>query len=97
MDGNVIVQIAVIGAFGLMGLGILTMIISAVKSMMQGKQDVKRILIMSTPFIVFAISYFVFAGSELQFERAGVFTTITMMGIMVVSVVITGLRGTFKF
>ena len=33
----------------------------------------------------------------LAFARAGVFTTLTMMGIMVVSVVITGLRGTFKF
>ena len=97
MESSLIVQIAVIGTFALIGLGILTMIISAVKSMAQGKQDVKRILIMATPFVVFGISYFVFAGSELQVETAGVFTTLVMMGIMVVSVVITGLRVTFKF
>lgn len=97
MDGNVIVKIAVIGAFGLMGLGILTMIISAIKSMAQGKQDYKRILIMATPFVVFAIAYFIFADATLRIESAGVLTTLTMMGIMVVSVVITGLRGTFKF
>ncbi len=92
-----IVQIAVIGTFALMGLGILTMIISGVKGLSQGKQDVKRIAIMAVPFVIFAISYFVMQGSELAYARAGVFTTLTMMGIMVVSVVITGLRGTFKF
>lgn len=92
-----IVQIAVIGTFALMGLGILTMMISGIKSLTQGKQDVKRIAIMAVPFLIFAISYFAMQGSDLAFARAGVFTTLTMMGIMVVSVVITGLRGTFKF
>ena len=37
MESNVIVQIAVIGAFGLIGLGILSMIISGIKSLAQGK------------------------------------------------------------
>ncbi|RNC79435.1 MAG: hypothetical protein ED557_15275 [Balneola sp.] len=92
-----IVQIAVIGTFALMGLGILTMIISGIKGLSQGKQDVKRIAIMAVPFVIFAISYFAVRGSELDFAQAGVLTTLIMMGIMVVSVVITGLRGTFKF
>lgn len=93
MDGSVIVQIAVIGAFGLIGLGILSMIVSGIKSLVQGKQEIKRIVIMAVPFVVFGVSY----GILSDIPRAGVLTTMVMMGIMVVSVVITGLRGTFKF
>lgn len=92
-----IVNIAVIGAFGLIGLGILATIVSGIKSMSQGKQDIKRIAIMAVPVVIFVISYFVFAGSEIPYAKAGVMTTAIMMGIMVVSVVFTGLRGTFKF
>ena len=92
MESNVIVQIAVIGAFGLIGLGILSMIVSGIKSLAQGKQDVKRIVIMAVPFAVFGISYAVLG----DVTKAGVMTTLAMMGVMVLSVVVTGLRGTFK-
>ena len=97
MDNNLIVQIAVIGAFGLIGLGVLAMIVSGVKSLVQGKQDLKRIVIMAVPFVVFGISYAILAEEELRLVSAGVLTTLVMMGIMVLSVVITGIRGTFKF
>lgn len=93
MDNNFIVQLAVIGAFGLIALGMVAMLFSGIKSMVQGKQDVKRILIMAVPFIVFGISY----GVLSDVTKAGVLTTMVMMGIMVVSVIFTGLRGTFKF
>ncbi len=93
MESNVIVQIAVIGAFGLIGLGILSMIISGIKSLAQGKQEIKRIVIMAVPFVIFGISYAVLG----DVAKAGVLTTMSMMGIMVISVVVTGLRGTFKF
>ncbi len=89
-----IVQIAVIGAFGLIGLGVLAMVVSAVKSLAQGKQDLKRIGLMAVPFIVFGISLAALGG---DYVKAGVMTTMVMMGIMVASIAITGLRGTFKF
>ncbi|MBO6525029.1 MAG: hypothetical protein JJ971_14470 [Balneolaceae bacterium] len=92
-----IVQIAVIGAMGLIGLGILTMIISGIKSATQGKQDVKRIAIMAVPFVVFAISYFAVQSTDDPFATAGVLTMGIMLGIMVLGVLFTGLRGTFKF
>lgn len=92
-----IVTIAVIGAFGLIGLGIIATIVSGIKSMTQGKQDIKRIGIMAVPFVIFGISYLVVQSSELAFAKAGVMTAGIMMGIMVVSVFFTGLRGTFKF
>ena len=89
-----IVQIAVIGAVALMGLGVLSMLVSGVKSMAQGKQDMRRVVMMGVPFAVFAVSYFALGSDP---TRAGVMTTLVMMGIMVVSIAFTGLRGTFKF
>ncbi len=93
MTSALIVQIAVIGAFVLMGLGIFSMIVSGVRGIAQGKQDFKRIALISTPVIIFAISYFAIN----DVTKAGVLTTMGMMAIMVVFIVLTGLRGTFKF
>jgi hypothetical protein len=93
MTSALIVQIAVIGAFVLMGLGILSMIFSGVRGITQGKQDFKRIALISTPAIIFTISYI--ASNDVT--KAGVLTTMGMMAIMIVSIVFTGLRGTFKF
>ena len=93
MTSALIVQIAVIGAFVLMGLGILSMIFSGVRGITQGKQDFKRIALISTPTIIFAISYVALN----DVTKAGVLTTMGMMAIMIVSIVFTGLRGTFKF
>jgi hypothetical protein len=97
MDSNVIVQIAVIGAFGLIGLGVLSMIISGIRSLAQGKQELKRILIMAVPFVVFGIAFAITANAADRYASAGVLTTMVMLAIMVISVLITGLRGTFKF
>jgi hypothetical protein len=93
MTSGLIVQIAVIGTFVLMGLGILSMVVSGIKGLVQGKQDFKRIALISTPIIIFAVSYVAFN----DVTKAGVMTTMGMMAIMVVSIVFTGLRGTFKF
>ena len=93
MTSALIVQIAVIGAFVLMGLGILSMIVSGVRGISQGKQDFKRIALISTPLIIFAISYV--AMNDVT--KAGVLTTMGMMLIMIISIVSTGLRRTFKF
>lgn len=93
MDGNLIVQIAVGGAIALIVLGVLSMIVAGFRALAQGKQDFKRIGLMAVPFVVFGVSYAVL-GSDVA--KAGVMTTLVMMGIMVGSIVITGLRGTFK-
>ena len=47
----------------------------------------------TTPFIIFVISYVVLN----DVTKAGVFTTIAMMLVMIISIMFTGLRGTFKF
>ena len=88
-----IVQIAVIGAAVLIGLGVLSMIVSAIKSMAQGKQDFKRIAIMAIPFVAFGISYLVLD----DIVKAAVMAAAFMMGTMALAIVFSGLRGTFKF
>ena len=78
---------------GLVVLGLLGMIISGIKSLMNGKQDFKRIGMMLVPVVVFGITYGIFG----EVPKAGVFTAIFMLGAMALTIVLTGLRGTFKF
>jgi hypothetical protein len=74
--------------------GVLAMIISGIKGLAQGKQDVKRIGMMLIPVIVFAITFFALGQ---DFAKAGVMTAGVMMGGMILTIFLTGLRGTFKF
>lgn len=80
-------------AVGLIVLGILGILGAGIKSVINGKQDYKRIGMMVIPFIVFGISYAVFG----EIPKAGVFTAVFMLGAMVITIVLTGMRGTFKF
>lgn len=78
---------------GLIVLGIVGIIFSGIKSMINGKQDFKRIGMMAIPFVVFGISYAVFG----DVAQAGVFTAVFMLGVMALTIILTGMRGTFKF
>lgn len=91
-----IVQIAVIGTFALLGFGIVVMIFSGIRGLSQGKQDLKRIGIMAIPFVLFGISYVVFKDAELALVKAGSMTTLIMLAIMAIMVVFTGIRSTLK-
>lgn len=80
-------------AVGLMVLGVVAMLGAGIKSFTQGKQDYKKIGMMAIPFVVFGISYVVLS----DIPKAAVFTAIFMMGAMILTIMLTGLRGTFKF
>ncbi|MDR9416180.1 MAG: hypothetical protein RI564_07845 [Gracilimonas sp.] len=80
-------------AFGLIVLGVIGIIGAGIKSLINGKQDFKRIAMMVIPFVVFGVSYAVFG----EIPKAGVFTAVFMLGAMVITIVLTGMRGTFKF
>ncbi|MEQ9089779.1 MAG: hypothetical protein RIE52_01745 [Balneola sp.] len=75
-------------------VGILAMIFSGIRSLTQGKQDFKRIALMLVPVVVFAITYYALGQ---DFAKAGVMTAGVMMGGMILTIFLTGLRGTFKF
>lgn len=87
------VAISVGLAMGLIALGVLGILGAGVNSLIQGKQDLKRIGMMAVPFIVFGASYLVFS----EVPKAGVFTAAFMLGVMALTIVFTGLRGVFKF
>lgn len=74
-------------------LGILGIIFAGIKSISNGKQDFKRVGMMAVPFVVFGISYAILG----EVPKAGVFTAVFMLGAMVVTIMLTGMRGTFKF
>jgi hypothetical protein len=79
-------------SFGLVGLGLLGMLISGIQSTIKGKQDVKRIVTMLVPFLVFAISYGVFS----TVAQAGIATMVFMIAAMLLLILFSGLRGTFN-
>ncbi|MBO6585912.1 MAG: hypothetical protein JJ953_07415 [Gracilimonas sp.] len=87
------VAISVGLALGLIVLGVVTMAGAGVRSLVMGKQDYKKIGMMAIPFVVFGIAYAI-SG---EFSDAGVMTAALMMLGMVAAIVLTGLRGTFKF
>lgn len=87
-----IVSIAIGLGLGLIGLGIIGMLISGIQSMMKGKQDIKKIVTMVVPFVVFGIA-FAIAGTVTE---AAIGTMLFMMAAMVLLMLATGLRGTFN-
>ncbi len=80
-------------AMGLIGIGVVGIIISGIRNVFNGKSEFKRITVMLVPVAVFVISYFTMGS----FEQAGVATMAFMIILMLISILITGTRGTFKF
>ncbi|MDX1590946.1 MAG: hypothetical protein R3283_03225 [Balneolaceae bacterium] len=76
----------------LIGIGVLGIVFSGLRNVINGKSEFKKVSIMLIPVAVFGIS-FATMGSVAQ---AGVATMIFMVGAMALGILITGTRGTFK-
>jgi len=87
-----IVTIALGLGLGLIGLGVIGMLVSGIQSIMKGKQDVKKIVTMIVPFIVFGVAYLI-AGTV---TKAAIGTMLFMMAAMILLILATGLRGTLN-
>lgn len=77
---------------GLIGIGVFAILITGIRNVINGKSEVKRVAVMGVPVAIFLISY-VSLGSA---NQAGVATMMFMMGAMILGIVLTGTRGTFK-
>ena len=77
----------------LIAIGIVGIIISGIRNIMNGKSEFKRIAVMLVPVLIFAATY----GLSGSFEQAGVATMVVMVALMMISILLTGTRGTFKF
>lgn len=78
---------------GLILIGVIAIFVSGIKNLIQGKSDLKRITVMVVPVIIFAVSYALLG----TIAQAGVATMLFMVGIMLLSILVTGTRGTFNF
>lgn len=87
------VPIAIGLMLALVAIGLLSMIGFGVKNIVQGKQDLLKILIYLVPAVIFGISYLV-SGAVTD---AAMLTMLITMALLAVMLVITGLRTTFKF
>ena len=76
----------------LIGIGVLGILFSGVRNIINGKSEFKKVSIMLIPVAIFAVS-FATLGSAAQ---AGVATMVFMIGAMVLGILVTGTRGTFK-
>lgn len=80
-------------SLGLIVIGIIGITFSGIRNVINGKSDFKRIIVMIVPVVVFAAS-FALLGT---FVQAGVATMMFMIVLMVISIIVTGTRGTFNF
>lgn len=85
--------IAVGLALGLVLIGVIGIFISGIRNVINGNSDFKRVGIMAVPVVIFVVTYFAIG----TFVQAGVATMLVMIGVMLLSIVVTGTRGTFNF
>lgn len=80
--------------FGLLlvALGIIGMVVNGIKSVIQGKQDVKKIVSLLVPFVVYGVAYAITGG----FVKAGMATMLFMIAVMLLLMALTGLRTTLN-
>jgi hypothetical protein len=76
----------------LIAIGVLGIVFSGFRNIINGKSELKKVSIMLVPVAIFGIT-FATLGSVAQ---AGVATMIFMIGAMVLGILVTGTRGTFK-
>jgi hypothetical protein len=62
-------------------------------NIVNGKHEWQKIAAILVPFLVFGISMAIRGDSA----EAGILTTMTMMGILLIFILFSGLRKTFKF
>lgn len=79
-------------AGALITIGAVAILISGAKSLINGNQDLRKILSFLVPFAVFGIAY----GITGNLTEAGVATMIFMMGAMALMILFTGFRSTFN-
>ncbi len=79
-------------AAGLVIIGVIAIGVSGVRSLKNGKQDLKKVVTFVIPFAVFGIAYAI-SGSA---NDAGIATMLFMMAAMALLIVLTGFRSTFN-
>ncbi len=75
----------------LIGLGMLSMLLFGVRSFVWGKVNKLTLLILCIPIVLLVVLGFVVG----DWSRAGIFTIVIMLGLAVLSLLVTGVKGLF--
>ena len=77
---------------GIIVIGVILALIFGVRNIAYGKSDLKRVIAIAVPFVIFGIAY----TATGTIDRAGMATLIVMMGFMALGIVISSVRRTFN-
>jgi hypothetical protein len=90
---NIDVVSLALGLFLLLSaIGILVVLGFGLKNLIGGRHEWSKIAVVMLPFVIFGGIYAVLK----DFTQAGVGTLIAMIGVMVLFIFLSGLRGSFK-
>ncbi len=87
------VPISIGVSLALIAIGILIVIAFGIKSIINGKVELQKVIYMAVPFAIFFISL-VIADDAI---RAGIITMFSMIALMILLVVVSGFRNLFNF
>jgi len=85
-------SIAIGIVLGLIVIGVVGILVSGTRNILNGKSEFKRVAVMLVPVAIFGVSYAMLG----TLDQAGVATMSLMVIIMLIAIVVTGTRGTFK-
>ena len=86
-----IITIAVYIVFALIGLGLLVMLLSGVRSLMFGKVSLIAIGIMAVPFAIFVVLGLVMSS----WADAGIMTIVISVGLTMLALLASGIKSMF--
>lgn len=85
-------SIAIGLGMGVIVIAFILALVFGIRNISYGKSDLKRVLAMGVPFVIFGIAYAVTG----MIDQAGMITLITMMGFMILGIVVSSARRTFN-
>jgi hypothetical protein len=86
-----LVVISIYVVLALVGLGLLAMVIFGVRSVAHGKINPINVVIMCIPLVILIVLGFVLG----DWPRAGIMTILITLGLAVLSLLVTGIKGLF--
>ena len=87
-----LVPLGIWAVIGLVGLGILTIVVFGIRSLVFGKIDKLTIIFVSLPIVMLAILGFAMG----DWTRAAMFTLFIMIGLAIVAMLVTSVKGVFR-
>lgn len=86
-------SIAIGLGMGIIVIGAILALFFGIRNITYGKSDLKRVIAIGVPFIIFGIAY----GATGTIDRAGMATFLVMMTLMGLGILVSSVRRTFNF